>query len=71
MDILFGGYVIIFVGDFQQLPPIGNIRLYENDGSPSTLIYDSISNDAILYESHCRAGEEEQNQIYQQIVSHF
>ena len=57
MDIPFGGYAIIFVGDFQQLPSICDTCLCGNDGSSATLIYYSISNVVIIHEIHHHAGE--------------
>ena len=62
MDIPFGGYAIIFIGDSQQLTPIGDTCMYKNDGSTATMIYYSISNIVILHESHRHAGEEEKNE---------
>ena len=31
-DERFGGFIMIFVGDFQRLPPVGDIPLYEEGG---------------------------------------
>ena len=58
IDKPFGGYAIIFVGDPQQLTPIGDTCLYKIDESTATLIYYSISNVVILHESHLYAGKE-------------
>ena len=35
----FGGFSIIFVGYFQQLPPVGDRLLYEEDGDYYVLFY--------------------------------
>ena len=35
----FGGFSIFFVGYFQQLPPVGDRLLYEEDGDYYVLFY--------------------------------
>ena len=42
MEESFGGFGIIFVGDFQQLPPIGDTPIYDEDASNSYLLYNDI-----------------------------
>ena len=38
MDDSFGGFGIIFVGEFQQLPKIGDTPIYDEDASDSYLL---------------------------------
>ena len=42
MDQTFGGFGIIFVSDFQKLPPVTETAMYEVDGYASYLLYDTI-----------------------------
>ena len=46
MDESFDGFGIIFVGDFQQLPPIGDTPIYDEDASDSYSICCNTSEDS-------------------------
>ena len=48
MDESFGGFVIIFVGDFQKLPPTGDTPIYDEYASDSYLLYSVIQYVVVL-----------------------
>ena len=48
MDESFGGFGIIFVGDFQPLPPISDTPIYDEDASESYLLYSDIQDVVVL-----------------------
>ena len=48
MEEPFGGFGIIFVGNFQTLPPIGDTPIYDEDTSDSYLLYSSIQYVVVL-----------------------
>ena len=54
MDESFGGFGIIFVGDFHQLPPIGDAPIYDEDESYPYLLYSAIQDVVILQKSKCQ-----------------
>jgi ATP-dependent exoDNAse (exonuclease V) alpha subunit len=43
-DQPFGGFSIVFVGDFQQFPPVGDTAIYIEDDHPSSVLYSRITN---------------------------
>ena len=44
----FGGFTVVLIGDFQQLPPVGESSTYQPDNSPDTLAYNVFQNVVIL-----------------------
>ena len=59
-DEIFGGFIIIFVGDFQQLPPVGDIPLYE-EGGYGNILFETIEYLVQHVESHRHHQEEYDN----------
>ena len=64
-----GRFTVVLVGDFQQLPPVGETSMYQPDDSPGTLAYYVFKNVVILHESHHHAGQEDQYRSFQKILS--
>ena len=58
MDESFDGFGIIFVVDFQQLPPIGDTPIYDEDASDSYLLYSSIQDVVILQKIQRQQGDD-------------
>jgi len=42
-NVPFGGDLVIFVGDFQQLPPVRDKAMYEEESGDSFTLFDSFS----------------------------
>ena len=53
------------------MPPVGESKMYQLDDSPSTLTYNAFPNVVVLHESHLRGGQEDQDQVFQQIMSRW
>ena len=51
MDESFGVFGIIFVGNFQQLPPICDTPIYDEDASDYYLLYSYIQDVVVLQKS--------------------
>ena len=58
MDESFGGFGIIFVVDFQPLPPIGDTPIYDEDASYSYLLYSAIQDVVILQKIQRQQGDD-------------
>ena len=56
MDETFGGFGIIFVGEFQQLPPTGETPIYDEDASDSYSLYSDIQDVVVLHNSKQQQG---------------
>ena len=52
MDQPVGSFGIIFVGNFQKLPPVTEIVMCKVDVSASYLLYEAIKNDIMIQTSH-------------------
>jgi len=65
----FGGYWVILVGDFQQLPPAGDKALYDVDGSDSFLLFDSISDVVELKTTERQSGNDTEQQHFKRVLS--
>ena len=50
-DKRFGGFIMIHVSDFQQLPPVGDSPLYE-EGGDGDILFESIEYVVQLVGSH-------------------
>ena len=48
MDESFGGFGIIFVGDFHPLLPFGDTKIYDENSSYSYLLYSYIQDVIVL-----------------------
>ena len=57
------------LGNFQQLPPVGETAMNEPDDSPGPLVYEKFQNVVILHESHHHIGleDQDQDQAFQQV----
>ena len=58
MDESFGGFGIMFVGDFQQLPPIGDTPIFNEDASDSYLLYSVIQDVVVLQKRQRQQGDD-------------
>ena len=65
-DIPFGGFLIILVGDFQQLPPVGDKAIYEDD----CLLFQSIENVVQLVQCQRQGGDTVAQLAFKQVLSH-
>ena len=57
----FSGFTVVMVGDFQQLPPVGESETYQPNYSPGALAYNSFQNFFILHEIHIHSGQNYQD----------
>ena len=64
-DKSFGGFFVIFVGDFQQLPPVGDTALYDGE----CILFESIENVIKLHESNRQLGTTERQRKFQRLLS--
>ena len=68
MDESFGGFGITFVGDFQKLPPIGDIPIYDEDTSDSYVIYSDIQYVVVLHKSQQQQGDDPLQGAFRSII---
>ena len=47
-DLPYGGFIIIILGDFQQLPPVGDKKMYSEVNAEASLLFNNIQNVVIL-----------------------
>ena len=69
MDESFGGFGIIFVGDFQKLPPIGDTPIYDEDASDSYLLYSAIQYFVVLQNKQRQQGDDQIQGTFRRILS--
>ena len=50
-DLLFGGYVVVMVGDLRQLPPVADKPIFLTDSSRAKLIFHAIETVVVLQKS--------------------
>ena len=71
IDQRFGGFGIIFVGDFQQLPPVTETEVYEIDGYVLYLIYDTIEKAIVIQTSHQQGDDDPLKLYFRWILSRY
>ena len=69
MDESFGGFGIIFVGDFQKLPPIGDTPIYDEDASYSCLLYSSIQDVVLIQKNRLQQVDDPLQGTFRRILS--
>ena len=56
----FGGFTVVIVGYFQQLPSVGETEMYQPYYWTGSLAYDTFQNFGILNKSHHHDGQDDQ-----------
>ena len=70
VDESFGGFGIIFVGDSQKLPPIGDTLIYDEDASDSYILYSDSQDFVVLQKSQQQQGDDTLQGSFRRILSH-
>ena len=47
-ELPYGGFIVIILGDFQQLPPVGDKPMYNEGNAEASLLFKNIQNIVIL-----------------------
>ena len=69
-DVRFGGLIMMFVGDFQKLPPVGDSPLYEECWY-GNILFKFIEYAVQLIESHRHCQEQDDNDPLQRYFQCF
>ena len=59
-DLPYGGFIVILVGDFQQLPPVGDKPMYTEGNTEASLLFNNIQSDVILKQPQRQVGKSQE-----------
>ena len=56
-DLPYCRFIVILVGDFQQLPPVGDKLMYTEGNEEASLLFNNIQNVVILKQPQRQVGK--------------
>ena len=69
-DPPYGGFIVIIVGYFQQIPPVGDKLMYNEVNSEASLLFNNIQHVVILKQHQQQVGKSPEELKFQQILQH-
>ena len=69
-DLPYGGFIVILVEDFQQIPPVGDKLIYTEGNSEASLLFNNVQNFVILKQPQRQVGNSQEELKFQLILQH-
>ena len=70
-DLPYGGFIVIIVVDFQQLPPVGDKTMHNEVNAEASFLFKNIQNVVILKQPQKKVGKSPEEVKFQQILQHW
>ena len=67
-DLPYGVFIVILVGYFQQLPPVGDKPMYTEENAEDFLLLNNIQNVVILKQPQRQVGNSPEELKFQRIL---
>ena len=69
-DLPYGGFIVIIVGYFKQIPPVGDKWMYTEGNTEAFLLFNNIQNDVILKQHQRQMRNSPEELKFQRILQH-
>ncbi|HEY0652265.1 MAG TPA: AAA family ATPase, partial [Chryseosolibacter sp.] len=70
LDRIFGGFHVILVGDFKQLPPVGDKPIYSTTEAGASSLFQSFQTVVLLKQSQRHQGDSEDHISFRRVLTH-